>query len=122
MRKIIFSTFLFLVLLIVSCSDYREDRDRFMTTYKEILIVREMFTDTAKANAEVKKIFNKNNYTEKVFFEEWKEYTGNPQEFIIMMDTIRERAQKEIIKSRQQQNKSENIDSRFRMKDSVSKE
>jgi len=93
-----------------------------MTTYKEILIVREMFTDTAKANAEVKKIFNKNNYTEKVFFEEWKEYTGNPQEFIIMMDTIRERAQKEIIKSRQQQNKSENIDSRFRMKDSVSKE
>jgi hypothetical protein len=122
MKRIIFAALIFFVLLQVSCSDYWQDRDRFMTTYKEILIVREMYADTATANAEVKKIFRKNNYTEKAFLEEWKEFTENPQEFIIMMDTIRERAQKEIIKSRQQKNNSEKTDSRFPVKDSVSDE
>ena len=62
-------------------------------------MAREQYQDTSVANSEVKKAYKKNQYTEQTFFEDWKYYVKDPKEFLIMMDTIRSRAQKELIKS-----------------------
>ncbi|MCI0474502.1 MAG: hypothetical protein L0Y76_13045 [Ignavibacteria bacterium] len=84
--------------MFIACSHTDDDKERFIRTYKEILVSRERFQDTTVANAEVKKAYKKNQYTEQTFFEDWKYYTQDPKEFLIMMDTIRSRAQKELIK------------------------
>ena len=80
------------------CSKEDKSKENFIETYKEILVIREMYQDSTKANESVKLIFKKNGYTEKSFFDEWKKYTSNPQNFNQMMDTIRQRAQMELIK------------------------
>lgn len=84
--------------LFIACSHSDDDKERFIRTYKEILIARERYQDTSVANAEVKKSYKKNQYTEQTFFEDWKYYTKDPKEFLVMMDTIRSRAQQELIK------------------------
>ncbi|MGA2296590.1 MAG: hypothetical protein ABSG15_03480 [FCB group bacterium] len=96
-KKIFFFSAMTLMILI-SCSNEKENKERFMNTYREILIAREREQDSSKTNSEVKKIYQKNNYNEASFFEDWKKYSSNPQEFLIMMDTIRDRAQKEILR------------------------
>jgi len=85
-------------ILFIACSHSDDDKERFIRTYKEILIARERYQDTTIANAEVKKTYKKNQYTEQTFFEDWKYYVKDPKEFLIMMDTIRSRAQQELIK------------------------
>jgi hypothetical protein len=85
-------------MLLIACSHSDDDKERFIRTYKEILIARERFEDTVLANTEVKKAYKRNQYTEQTFFEDWKYYTEDPKEFLIMMDTIRSRAQQDLIK------------------------
>lgn len=88
-----------LLILIFSCSHSDDDKERFIRTYKEILVAREQYQDSSIANAEVKKVYKKNQYTEQTFFEDWKYYVEDSKEFLIMMDTIRSRAQKDLMKS-----------------------
>jgi hypothetical protein len=95
MKKLFILIFLSII-FIISCSDSKEQKERFIKTYKEILIARERFSDTAIANTEVRKAFRRHNYSEQTFFEDWQHYTSNPKEFLVMMDTIRSRAQKEV--------------------------
>jgi hypothetical protein len=97
MKKIFFLIIL-TISLSLSCSDSKEQKERFIQTYKEILVARERFSDTAIANTEVRKAFRRHNYSEQTFFEDWQHYTSNPKEFLVMMDTIRSRAQKEVEK------------------------
>ena len=96
-RKIFY--FISVCILFIACSHSNEDKERFMKCYKEILVARERYQDTSIANAEVKKTYKRNKYNEQQFFEDWKYYTQDPQEFLIMMDTIRTRAQRELLKS-----------------------
>ena len=96
--KKIFILILLAFLFFVSCSDSKEQKERFIQTYKEILVARERFADTAVANSEVRKAFKRHKYTEQSFFEDWRHYTSNPKEFLVMMDTIRARARSEVEK------------------------
>ena len=85
-------------ILFIACSHSDDDRERFIRTYKDILIARERYKDTSVANTEVKKAYKKNQYTEQTFFEDWKYYTQDPKEFLMMMDTIRSRAQQDLMR------------------------
>ena len=98
MKKILLFLCTFFIFFI-ACSHSDDDKERFIRTYKEILIARERYQDTTTANKEVKKVYKKNQYTEQTFFEDWKYYTQDPKEFLIMMDTIRSRTQQELLKS-----------------------
>lgn len=82
----------------MACSHSDKDKERFMRCYKEILVARERYQDTTIANAEVIKTYRRNKYSEEQFFEDWRYYTQDPEEFIIMMDSIRTRAQRELMK------------------------
>ncbi|MBI5325160.1 MAG: hypothetical protein HZB41_07815 [Ignavibacteriae bacterium] len=84
MSKLLIPVCLSFVLLFTYCSHTDEDRERFISTYKDILIARERYQDTTVANAEVKKVYKKNKYTEQTFFEDWKYYVKDPQDFLVM--------------------------------------
>lgn len=104
MKKALLLT-LFLLFLITACSTEDKEKNKFMDTYMSILIARETFIDSVQANNAVQMVLKKNGYTEKTFFQVWKQYTANPKEFNNMMDTIRTRAQKELIKLNHKQNR-----------------
>ena len=62
---------IFLILLLVittgSCSKDEVDTEKFLKTYKEILIIRESYADTAKANKIVRELMSEKGYTESEF-------------------------------------------------------
>ena len=89
--------FFSILLFVLSCSYWSDDKDKFINTYKEILIARQSILDTAKASQEVLKIYEKNGYTLESFKEDYFEYAKNPEEFIIMIDSARERAKAELV-------------------------
>lgn len=91
-------TLIITIFFFSACSSSDKDKNNFIETYKEILVIREMYQDSVKANTAVKTIIKKNGYSDQSFYEEWKKYTANPSEFNTMMDTIRQRAQAELIR------------------------
>lgn len=90
--------------LFSACSDWDFNwnfldggKDNFIETYKEILIVREKYPDTSKTNKEVIKIYEKHEYTEQSFREDFFKFAKDKEEFIEMIDTARERAKRELL-------------------------
>ena len=88
--KIFFSILIF-ILLFVSCSGEKDSPDeRFIETYKEVLVIREMYPmDTAKANKKVDSVFEANDYTEPEFRKDYFKYAKNSKEFVNMIDSLR---------------------------------
>ena len=88
--KYIYWTFIIVTLLLISaCSDSETEKMRFANTYKEILITRELYADTLKANLEVKKIIKKYGFTESEFKNKFFEYAQDRTEFIRLLDSVR---------------------------------
>lgn len=85
--------------LLVSCSKwFGNDDDKFINLYKEIFIVRlKYIDDSLKAKPEILKIYEKYGYTEKTFSDKFKEYESKPEELLILLDSARERAKREIL-------------------------
>jgi hypothetical protein len=89
---------LLLLLLLSSCSDWNEDDDRFVNTYRDILAIRLMFPDTAEANPKIRKIIKRYGYTKESFKKAYFEYTKDPEKFRAMLDSARIRAQRDYQK------------------------
>lgn len=87
----IFFPALIVILLFVSCSGDKDSPDeRFIETYKEVLVVREMYPmDTSKANKKVDSIFQANDYTESEFRKDYFNYAKNSKTFVKMIDSLR---------------------------------
>ena len=92
---------LLLALFLFSCTDTEEEKVRFTSAYKEILLVRETVTDSSEANSEVMKVMAKYGYDSQTFQKAYFEYAKKPEEFIIMLDSIRSSVQDEISKIEQ---------------------
>ncbi len=101
--------FCFLIILIVACTNEKEERDRFLTTYKEILYVRETVTDSLEANSQVLAVMEKYGYSEEQFRKKYFELAQNPEKFIELLDSLRQLIHQEIkdIQSQQDTTKQE---------------
>ncbi len=85
-----------MIFMLIACSNEKQERERFLRTYKEILLIRETISDTVEANRKVLEALSNNNYTEEQFRKKYFEYAENPQEFILLLDSLRERVNKEL--------------------------
>jgi hypothetical protein len=104
MKRVI--VYLIVVLLLSSCDWFSEtwedlwseDNERFIQAYTEILIARSRYKDTSKANKEVNKIFEKFDYTEEEFRDQYFLLAKNRDHFLIIIDSARSRAKDELVK------------------------
>lgn len=98
MKKIVSFVVIIFGFILVQCSLFEDSKEEFIETYKEILIVRYQEPDSAKANQLVKEIIEKNGFTEETFKQKFFEYAkDNPDEFRVILDSLRERIKREII-------------------------
>lgn len=107
----VFSPVLFAAVLVwcgiaFSCSSgWSEEDERFVETYTDILIVRELTPDTAVANPQVRKIIGEHGYTWESFREQYVQYTAKAEQFRAMLDSARNRAQRIVQDKKDQENK-----------------
>lgn len=83
---------------LAACSSGWSDEDeRFVTTYTDILVVREMTPDTTIANPIVRGIITSHGYTWESFRGQYQSnYTANAEKFRAMLDSARNRAERKI--------------------------
>lgn len=85
--------FLFILLcsflFCASCAKNTQDDAKFFDTYKEILIIRNQDSDTATANAAVRELLKKRDYTEQSFKDEFIRLSQDPNKFARKIDSIR---------------------------------
>lgn len=86
---------------------WESDKDRFIETYTEILVVRGKYSDTAKANTEVRKVLEKHDYTEYEFRQQYFNLANDREQFLAIIDTARQRAKDELLKLQAQEMKNE---------------
>jgi hypothetical protein len=73
------------------------DRERFVDTYTEILIIRETYPDTTVANKMVRDVYGKYDYTEEDFRDDYFElFKNDKDEFLQLMDSARTLAKKRL--------------------------
>lgn len=76
---------------LMACSK-SNDKEHFAETYKNILIAREMGTDSIATNQQVNKILLDAGYTEKEFRQEFMEYAKDRQAFVQFLSEIKAKA------------------------------
>jgi hypothetical protein len=83
---------------LAACSSgWSDDDERFVTTYTEILVVREMTPDTTAANPIVRGIITSHGYTWDSFREQYQSnYISDAEKFRAMLDSARNRAERKI--------------------------
>jgi Zn-finger nucleic acid-binding protein len=81
-----------------SCSGwFGTDKDKFVDTYKDILIARETIPDSTNYEKEYQKILEKHGYNTKSFQEDYYKLSKKPDQLLALMDTARNRAKNEIL-------------------------
>ena len=91
----------FIILLAVtigSCSKWDSNKDRFVNTYRDILAIRMMIKDTAKANPKIKIIFQRYGYTSESFKQDFFKYSADHDGFRSMLDSAQIRAKRDYQK------------------------
>jgi hypothetical protein len=74
------------------------DREKFVATYTDILVVRETYPDTTVANKIVRDIYSKHDYTEEQFRDEYFElFQDDKDEFLELIDSARSLAKQKIL-------------------------
>jgi len=91
--------FVLSLFILISCSD-NANKERFISAYKDVLILRLMYPDTTIANPKVNKRLENYGYTKASFARKFEEYGSNGDEFRKMIDTARSRAKRDYIKFR----------------------
>lgn len=97
MKRIII---LLVSILIFSCSEEKKNRDTFIQTYKEVLIIREAESDTSKANKMVRDAIQEKGYTLERFQQEFFELANKDKEFVKVIDSLRNSLNSDIKKLR----------------------
>ena len=106
---------------------WERDETRFINTYTEILIVRGKYEDTAKANKEVQLVFERNDYLEEDFRNDYFTLAEDREEFLAIIDTARERAKNELLRlqakdiEKENKRKVKELDSKKKKADSTKK-
>ncbi len=77
---------------ISSCRPNEAQQKRFMTTYTEVMIAREMEQNTTQATIAVRAILQRAGYTEESFRAEFENYAKSPETFRAILDSARLRA------------------------------
>lgn len=95
MKKIILILALFLA---VGCSNKEEDFNKFMDTYKEILLVRESISDSSEANSKVREIIQQHGYKMEEFKDEFYNLAKKSPQFAFVVDSLRKTFKQEINK------------------------
>lgn len=108
MKRIIIILALFLA---VSCSKQEEDYNKFMDTYKEILLVRESVADSSEANSKVREIIEQHGYKMEEFKDEFYNLAKKSPQFAFVVDSLRKTFKQEINKI-QDSIKSANIEAK----------
>lgn len=67
----------------------RQTEDRFIRTYRDILIIRELYPDTAVANPKVREILRQNGFTREEFRRVYIEMAKDPERFRRLIDSLR---------------------------------
>lgn len=96
--------------ILASCSLWDElwgnDKQRFIETYKQILVLRELYPDTSKANRKVDSLIVAMEYTQESFRDEYFRLAQNSEEFIKMIDSARALAKAELLNIENKKEKS----------------
>jgi hypothetical protein len=78
--------------LIVACSaGWSRQDETFVQTYVQILIIREQYPDTMKANPRIQKVLASQGFTEQTFAVQYERYARDPNEFRTLLDSARAR-------------------------------
>jgi|GEM_PF-2322362 len=88
------------VLLSLGCTDKSDDKKFYdiLDTYKNILITREQFQDTAVANPKILKILESKGYTEPSFRKELFELISKDKEkYTLLLDSLKKSLKNEYI-------------------------
>lgn len=81
----------------VSCGIFKDKKEHFAETYRQVLINRELVSDSLTASRKMLEILQQNGYDIDTFREEFSELAKNdPTGFTQMLDTMRVSVQKEI--------------------------
>ena len=80
-----------------SCDDTPDiDEEKFIETYKEILITRESTIDSVEANKIVSKIIKDHGYSEASFRKEFFELASEREVFLRVIDSLRESVKRDM--------------------------
>jgi hypothetical protein len=85
-----------LIFTLIACGDSKKDYDKFMNTYSEVLLTRELILDSVVANAKVKEIMIKNGYTLNSFKEEMFKLAKDRESFKSGIDSLRTKITEKI--------------------------
>ena len=96
MKNRIIISLLISVGLITACSEYEIDKEMFIDAYKEVLTVRELVSDSAEANKAIESIYLKYEITEDLFKKEFFRYAETEEDFIEIIDSVRNRVMREL--------------------------
>ncbi len=80
-----------------------ESKEKFIHTYKDIIIIREQYPDTLEANPKVDSLLNEKGYTQESFKEEYFNFAKDSREFIKMIDSARTLAKIELSELQQKE-------------------
>lgn len=81
----------------VSCGFFKDKKEHFAETYRQVLINRELISDSLTASRKMLEILEQNGYDLDTFREEFSELAkSDPSAFSQMLDTMRTGVQKEI--------------------------
>ncbi len=101
-NKFIFSILIAVVMLLVACDLFKSDTDRFVETYRKVLINTEINAyDSVKARKELLKILDEDGYTLETFQDQFMKIAKeDPENLTKILDTMRQSIAKELIEKR----------------------
>ena len=95
MHKYQFLLLFLMLFCLISCSDSQKEEERFINTYREILIARETIADSILANKKVDSIINHYDYTQDSFRDAFFEIMKDNKNFSALIDSLRSSILKE---------------------------
>ena len=108
-------------LFILSCNSEENQVNEFKDIYFDILKIREKEPDTAKANPLVRKLLNDYGYNEESFRQYSMElYSKNPQAFTAVIDSVRTKAEKDLLEYGKERQRLLDSTNKAKLKDTIS--
>lgn len=99
MKNIILLSSIIATLLLSSCDLFKSDTEKFADTYRKVLINTALNeNDSLKLMNELQRILEEDGYTMESFKDEFVKIANeNPDEFMHILDTMRESVANEVV-------------------------
>ncbi|MCX6156164.1 MAG: hypothetical protein NT007_18600 [Candidatus Kapabacteria bacterium] len=79
-----------------ACSPSKKDEEKFLNTYREVLVIREKTLVPEIANVQVKKLLTDSGFTVEEFYKNFKYYSSNSEHFVSQLDSLRQHTIEQI--------------------------